>query len=298
MKKFLIILSFLILLTGCGKKTGDYDSVKIDDSLEGVKHEYNFNFTQEEFKRIDGDIIFNNLAERVINSMLDIDNGNEIIKLSNSNDAIERVKKGEKDLALVTEVSDEKLGTELEKVPFLFDGFVFFTDKGNKVDSLTEDQIKQIYSGGVVNWNAVGGDDIKLTALQKKDGTRAKNYLIKFMGGAPIMASAKQYYINASGQNVERPERLNLLKGDISFSFYYYTNQALVTDGMKILKLNGVEPNRDTIRSKKYPLRVEYYAVVRKSDEDDSLGKRFRALYLTESVQRLATSLGYVGVKK
>ncbi|MCL2488298.1 MAG: substrate-binding domain-containing protein, partial [Oscillospiraceae bacterium] len=66
-------------------------------------------------------------------------------------------------LILVTPPSAEELalaeqnGVELELVPVATDGFVFITHKNNPVDSLTAEQIRDIYGAGstITNWKQV-----------------------------------------------------------------------------------------------------------------------------------------------
>ena len=48
-------------------------------------------------------------------------------------------------------------GVELVYVPFCYDAFVFMVNAANPVDSLTQQQLKDIYSGKITNWAQVGG---------------------------------------------------------------------------------------------------------------------------------------------
>lgn len=45
---------------------------------------------------------------------------------------------------------------ELEVVPIVYEGFVFVVNASNPVDTLTQDQIRDIYSGKITNWKEVG----------------------------------------------------------------------------------------------------------------------------------------------
>jgi phosphate transport system substrate-binding protein len=55
-------------------------------------------------------------------------------------------------------------GTEFEFIEIGKEGFVFFVNKDNPVESLTSSQIRDIYSGKITNWKEVGGKDEKMIA--------------------------------------------------------------------------------------------------------------------------------------
>ena len=54
----------------------------------------------------------------------------------------------------------EKEGKELIMVPLGMEAFVFFVNSENPVESLTTQQIQDIYSGNITNWKDVGGKDV------------------------------------------------------------------------------------------------------------------------------------------
>lgn len=53
----------------------------------------------------------------------------------------------------------EKSGVTLLYTPFAREAFVFIVNADNPVNSLTEQQVRDIFSGAITNWRAVGGDD-------------------------------------------------------------------------------------------------------------------------------------------
>ena len=52
-----------------------------------------------------------------------------------------------------------KLGVQLDVRPVALDAFVFLLNGKNPVTDLTIEQIRDIYSGQIVNWREVGGPD-------------------------------------------------------------------------------------------------------------------------------------------
>jgi len=65
----------------------------------------------------------------------------------------------------------EECGTTFKYTQIGTEAFVFFVHKDNPIDSLTVEQIKGIYSGEITNWSEVGGDDEKIVAFQRNEGS-------------------------------------------------------------------------------------------------------------------------------
>ncbi len=57
----------------------------------------------------------------------------------------------------------------------------------NPVDALSQQQIKDIYSGKITNWKQVGGSDEPIVAYQRNTDSGSQNYMIDFMGETPLM---------------------------------------------------------------------------------------------------------------
>ncbi len=45
-------------------------------------------------------------------------------------------------------------------------------------------------------------------------------------------------------------------KGAIGYTFRFYSNEMVANNQIRLLKLNGIEANEETIRSGKYPIPI------------------------------------------
>ena len=85
-----------------------------------------------------------------------------VLNYSNTHPGYVRLINDEKDLIVVTEPSKEELelakekGVELDVIPVVKEGFVFYVNANNPVDSLTVEQVQKIYTGEITNWKEVG----------------------------------------------------------------------------------------------------------------------------------------------
>ena len=60
---------------------------------------------------------------------------------------------------------------KLEQKAIGRDALVFIVNESNPVQSLTQQQLRDIYAGRITNWKEVGGDDAKIVVLNRKAGS-------------------------------------------------------------------------------------------------------------------------------
>lgn len=89
----------------------------------------------------------------------------EYLESSRTPDAYNRIVKGDADIIFVAQPSGgqkkraEESGITLLYTPFAREAFVFIVNADNPVNSLTEQQVRDIFSGAITNWRTVGGND-------------------------------------------------------------------------------------------------------------------------------------------
>ena len=189
----------------------------------------------------------------------------------------------EADIVFCVSPSDEQLqyakenNVELEFIPIGYEAFVFIVNKDNPINSLTQDQIRKIYSGEFINWKSVGGDNNFIDALQRNKGSGSQSAMENFMGDKEMK------------RNV-----LGIFGRSIGFSFRYYVEGIVENGKVKMIAVDGVYPNKENIKNKTYPIVNELYAVVRKDDPNPNI-KLF--IVLSEKGQRIVEESGYVSIK-
>ena len=129
-------------------------------------------YTDENYPKVDGSTATAPLAEAFEANFKGkkIDEVN--VEHSKTHKAYEKLINKELDLILVTSPSEDeeklakKANVELEVTKVVNEGFVFFLNKNNPVNSLTVEQIQKIYSGEITNWKEVDGNDEEIIAYQ------------------------------------------------------------------------------------------------------------------------------------
>ena len=86
-----------------------------------------------------------------------------------------------------------------------------------------------------------------------------------------------------------------LAGASIGYSFRVYLQDVVANGGVKMLAVNGVEPDIDNIRSGVYPLVSEFYVAYR-ADNTNPAVKELIDWILSEEGQELIEKSGYVPV--
>lgn len=207
----------------------------------------------------------------------------------------------EADIIIVPDPSDdvralaEESGVEMEFIPIANEALVFFTGKDNTTDTLSLDQIRNIYvDNAYSNWNEVGGPNAPLSAFCRNNDSGSHALMERFFLGdneineniriertSIIMASI---ITDVSSYQYDHPGTFAL-----GYSMYYYyklTGTIIGTEDLKLLAVDGISPTDESIADKSYPLVTNYYAVIR-SDEPDNSPARNLAQWLTSDAGQL-----------
>ena len=204
---------------------------------------------------------------------------------TNTRGAYKDIVDGNADIIICAQPSDEQLayaaenGVELEMVPIGSDAFVFIVNSSNPVSDITIDQIRGIYSGEITYWSELGGKNIPIAAMHRNEGSGSQTALEKLMGDTPI-----------------KPDYSTVFGSPIGFSFRYYVTGMLGEGGVKILKINGVEPTVETIADGSYPIAGSIYAVYRKGETNGNVYKAVDFMLSPEG-QKIIEESGYIPIQ-
>lgn len=204
------------------------------------------------------------------------------LKMTNTRGAYKAVVDGEDDIIFCAAPSEEQLqyaeenGVELVLVPIGYEAFVFIVNENNPVDDLTVEQIKGIYTGQYTNWSELGGENRRIDALQRNEGSGSQTAMLSFMGGEEM-----------------KRDYLGFLGSSIGFSFRYYVEGIVGNGSVKMLSVNGVYPDTENISNGSYPIVGCLYAVYRKDNENKNIPVLLDWI-LSEEGQEIVESSGYV----
>lgn len=223
----------------------------------------------------------------------------EIVSFTNTIYAYERLLSGEVDIYFGAEPSKEqqetaqKEGKELVMTPVAKEAFVFFVNPNNQVDHLTVSEIKGIYSGKIKNWSEVGGGNKKIIAFQRPENSGSQTLLEKIMGDTPIMKPLKEDVPEGMGGIIEQVADYRNYDNSIGFSFRFFATGMKANPDIKLLAIDGVEPNPENIASGKYPFTASLYAITIKDNPKPAI-KPFLEWMKGPQGQELVEKIGYI----
>jgi len=148
---------------------------------------------------------------------------------------------GDSDVSVTDELKDKGLvDHQVAVAPFLI-----IVNRSVTLDSLTKQQLKDIFTGKITNWKEVGGNDQKISIIgrAKSSGSRATISKIIMDGEDFTAAAASQ---DSNGNLITAVAQT---PGAIG-----YIDAAYLKDTVKALKYNGIAYSPDAVANGQYPV--------------------------------------------
>ena len=141
----------------------------------------------------------------------------------------------------------------------------------------------------------MGGADKKIVAYQRQPNSGSQTGLLDLVIGADeIMEAPSEKIIAEMGQLIDAVAVYTNEEDAIGYSYYYYVTDMWKNDKVKLMEVDGVYPDKDTISRGTYPIQTAYYAVMRSDEPKDSSASRLLQWILSEQGQQIAEEAGYV----
>lgn len=164
-----------------------------------------------------------------------------------SSAGIESVTKGSSDIGTSSrELKDAELELGLEDTPVAYDAIAVIVHQDNPVRELSTFEVRSIFAGVITNWSEVGGPDLPIGLVNRDEASGTREAFSKiimddarFDRGAVVLPGTGQ--VRSVIADVE---------GAIG-----YISLGFVTDDVKAVAIDGVEPSEATVVSGDYPVQ-------------------------------------------
>ena len=304
----LTLLIMVVITVGCifayNYFTSDNTDVSVNEEQKSIL------FTLDNYPKVDASLATQPLTDAFAAAFTGEKNiPDDWYGYTNTHPAYLRLIDKEVDVIVVTEPSEDELkyakdkGVELEVTPVVREGFVFYVNANNPVNSLSLAQIKKIYSGKTVNWNEVGGNAGAIRPFQRPANSGSQTGMLSLvMKDTKLMTPLKEDLVETMESIINLVADYDNGENAIGYSYYYYATTIFetideeISNKIKLLAVDGVKPSNETIKNGEYTLNTAYYIVTRKGDTSEEAQKLVNAM-LSEEGQRVAEEAGYVGVK-
>lgn len=219
------------------------------------------------------------------------------IHFSNTNPCYRNLASGNRDLILAYEPAESTKEDLKEYAPLNMqavgqDALVFLVNADNPVDSLTEEELISIFTGKIRNWREVGGNDEEIKVFRRPEESGSQTLLRSLLIGEAEMPETITELVDSMEGMFHAMMNYDNSANSIGFSVYYYTDQMMGMDDIKILCVDNVAPTNETILSGEYKLVNPFYCAT--NDRSSENAKKIQEWLLSEEGQEFIESCGYV----
>ena len=148
---------------------------------------------------------------------------------------------------------DEKV--DVEGTTIALDGIAIIVNNASKVEDLTVDQLKQMFTGEITNWSEVGGDDGEIVLIGREAGSGTRDGFESIVDVKDSCKYAQE--LTATGAVISAVEANPLAIG--------YASLSAVGDTVKMVTVGGVECSEETVKDGSYEVQRPFVFVTNKS---------------------------------
>ena len=176
---------------------------------------------------------------------------------------------------------------DAHQIPVAWDALVVIVNKDNPVESISLQQLQQLYLGKISNWKQLGGNDAPLELYVRRGKLSGVGRTLRELVFHNFDQDFKAKYVEKSSGPVENGVETNINGIGVTG-----ISSAKRRD-VKILKLNGKAPSYDNIKTGHYVLYRPLYLVT-KIGKRDKKGRDFIRFALSRDGQDIIRSQGTV----
>ena len=166
-------------------------------------------------------------------------------------------------------------------------GIAAVTNPKAKVESLTKQQLIDIFTGKIKNWKEVGGADIAITIINRPESSGTRATFKEFgLDGKEEVAGLTQDSSGAVKQAVKQTD------GAISYLALSYFADAANKEGLNVLKIDGVEATAENISTDKY--KIWAYEHMYTKGEPTEITKAYLDYMVSDEMNAGIKKLGYI----
>ena len=148
---------------------------------------------------------------------------------------------------------DEK--ADVDGTTIALDGIAIIVNNASKVEDLTVDQLKQMFTGEITNWSEVGGDDGEIVLIGREAGSGTRDGFESIVDVKDSCKYAQE--LTATGAVISAVEANPLAIG--------YASLSAVGDNVKMVTVGGVECSEETVKDGSYEVQRPFVFVTNKS---------------------------------
>ncbi len=201
---------------------------------------------------------------------------------------IQAVQEGRCDIGLASRNLKDEEKADLNETVVAIDGIAVIVNPENPVADLTVEQIAQVYTGEVTNWQEVGGEDAPIVCIGREAASGTRDGFESITGTADSCKYAQE--LTSTGDVVQTVSSNPNAIG--------YASLASISDNVRTISVEGVTPSDETILSGDYKIQRNFVLVTKKDKELTGSAKDFFDFCMSSESDEYITKAGAVPVAK
>lgn len=201
---------------------------------------------------------------------------------------IQAVQEGRCDIGLSSRNLKDYEKTGLNETVVAVDGIAVIVNPENPVSNLTMEQISQVYTGEVTNWQEVGGNDSPIVCIGRESASGTRDGFESITGTAEKCKYTQE--LTSAGDVVQTVSSNPNAIG--------YTSLASLSDKVKTISVEGVIPSEETILNGDYKIQRNFVLVTRKDTELSSQAEKFFDFCMSTDADEYIRKAGAIPVAK
>ena len=159
------------------------------------------------------------------------------------------------DIGLSSRALKDDKKADVDGTTIALDGIAIIVNNASKVEDLTVDQLKQMFTGEITNWSEVGGDDGEIVLIGREAGSGTRDGFESIVDVKDSCKYAQE--LTATGAVISAVEANPLAVG--------YASLSAVGDTVAMVTVEGVECSEDTVKDGSYKIQRPFVFVTNKS---------------------------------
>ncbi|MBM7854087.1 phosphate transport system substrate-binding protein [Desulfohalotomaculum tongense] len=154
------------------------------------------------------------------------------------------------------------------------DSISIIVNNENKVDCISLQQLKDIFTGKITNWKQIGGADYSISVISREEGSGTYNMLKDI-----VIGSSNEIVDTASIMTSTGAVRTTVSRDKYAIG---YVSSAYVNKDVKLLKI---------VNEKNEPVKLSRPLIYITGKEADNITKQFLQFALSDEAQKIITKI-------
>ena len=159
------------------------------------------------------------------------------------------------DIGLSSRGLKDEEKNDVDGTVIALDGIAIIVNKASKIEDLTVDKLKQMFTGEITNWADVGGDDGEIVLIGREAGSGTRDGFESIVDVKDSCKYAQE--LTATGAVISAVEANPLAIG--------YASLSAVGDTVKMVTVGGVECSEETVKDGSYEVQRPFVFVTNDS---------------------------------